>query len=306
MSGMSTRAGHARASSISLLWWLCAVGCACAGQPFAADPAAEVYARATNQFAAAILFKPSQATNADLACQLAPLIIQEVSQGGSTEHPPGDHLGTLALSNGVPALDPSRPAVYWTADAVQLNGKSHARISYEWWCSAPQPSGRPTALHRQGVRITLDTRGHPATWEILADTSGLRLIFISRGLEKAAAAAFDKPSPGRRYSIERDLAQTPNVIVPRVIDDSSVTMGPIVYLSLDTHNVTTLICRCMPAQVKQITATRPFDLTPLDAADSRAFPAVPGTTVPTSPVSWPGDERVENRLDKCLRLPEAF
>jgi hypothetical protein len=356
--------GCARTRSANLIFWLCTVGGACAGQLLPANQAAEVYERATNQFGAAIFFKPAQATNAGLACQLAPLIIQEVAQGQAPADPLCDQPGTSTiyrdvpggagtfspkrpaagpgrlgeaslpttrgcatiscdvpaslfvlrpssvasapgLSNAVPALDPSRPAVYWAADTVQLNGKSHARFSYQWWYSPRQPSGQPTALPRQGIRITLDSRGQPAAWEILADTSSLRLIFVSQSLEKAAAAAFGKPLPGRRYSIERGLGQTPEVIVPRVIDDGPVAMGPIVYLSEGTRNVSTLICRCMPAQVKQLIATRTFDLTPLDAADWRAFLAAAGTTVPSAPALWPGDVRVANRLDECLRLPEG-
>lgn len=310
--------GGVRPRSTSLILCLWAVGGACVGQPLPADQAAEVYARVTNQFGAAIFFKPAQATNADLACQLAPLIIQEVGEGQAPADPLRDQPGTstisrdvpassfvirhsslagaAGISNGVGALGPSQPVVYWAGDTVQINGKSHARFSYQWWYSPIQPSGQ-TALRRQGIRITLDSRAQPAAWEVLADTSGLRLIFISQSLEKAAAAAFGKPLPGRRYSIERDVARTPNVIVPRVIDDGPVAMGPIVYLSAETRDVSTVICRCMPAQVKQFIVTRTFDLTPVDAG---------ATSGPSAPVSWPGDDRVEDRLDKCLRLPEGF
>ena len=104
------------------------------------------------------------------------------------------------------------------------------------------------ALPRQGIRITLDARSQPAAWEVLTDTSGLRLIFVSQSLEAAAAAEFGKPLQGRRYAIERDLGQAPGVVVPRVVDDGPVAMGPIVYLCEGTRNVSTVICRCMPAQ----------------------------------------------------------
>ncbi len=289
-----------------LIVWLCAVGGACIGQSLVADPTTEVYARATNQFGAAIFFKPAQATNTDFACQLVPLILQEVPSWQATASPPGDPFGTVGFSNGVPALDPKRPAVYWTADSVWFNGTTHPRVSYQWWYCILQPSGHPTSLSRQGVRITLDSRGQPAVWEILADTSGLRLIFISQSLEKSAAAAFGKPLPGRRYSIEREVGQTPKVIVPRVVEDGQQAMGPIVYLREGTRNVSTLICRCMPAQVKRLIATRTFDLTPLDTVDGSAFLVSARTTPPSASVLWPGDERVESRLDKCLRLPEGF
>jgi hypothetical protein len=293
-------------TSTSAIACLCAVGSACIGQPFPAQQATEVYAQATNQFGAAIFFKPTQATNADLTCQLTPLIIQQVADGQPLAGVPCDQFSAPGISNGLLVIDPARPAVYWAADSLQLNRQTHARFAYQWCYPPRKPPAQPSALPRQGVRITLDSRGQPAIWEILADTSARRLIFVSQSLEAAAAAESGKPLPGRRYSIERSLDQAPHVVVPRVIDDGPQAMGPIVYLSEGTRNVSTLICRCMPAQVKQLIATRTFALAPLDVTDLRAFLAAAGTATNTSPVSWPGDERVENRLNECLRLPEKF
>jgi hypothetical protein len=287
-----------------------------------------VYARAANQFAAAMFFKPAAATNAGLASQLAPLIIQEVpdKQGSaaslrgvfgnspsvsdipassfvirhsSLHSPPG-------AMNTVPGVDVPQSTVFFAADSVQFNGHAHARLSYQWCYSPSHPPGAPPALPRQGIRITLDSRGRPGVWEVLADTSGLRLIFVSQRLEAAAMAEFGKPLPGRRFAIERDLDQAPDVVVPRVIDDGPVAMGPIVYLSEGTRNVSTLICRCMPAQVKQLIATRTFDLTPLEGAVLDAFLATAGTASNAPPVLWPADSHGENGLDHCLRLPAGF
>jgi hypothetical protein len=294
-----------RRRSISLISFLCAVASACGGQALPANRAAEIYARATNQFGTAIFFKPAQTTNADLAFQLAPLIIQEVAPPPASAALLLDQFGTLGTSNGLPAIDLSRPAVCWAADTVQLNGQTHARFFYQWWYSLRERRGRPTDLPRQGFRITLDSRGQPAVWEILADTSGWRLIFVSQSLEAAAVGQFGKPLPGRRYAIEGDLAHATGVMVPRVIEDGPVVMGPIVYLSAGTRNVSTLICRCMPAQVKQFATTRLFDLTQ-PAGDTNAIAAAAGTSASTPSAFWPGDDRAENRLDKCLRLPKRF
>ena len=173
----------------------------------------------------------------------------------------------MSLSNGVPVLDRSRPAIYWQSDTVQLKGKAHARFSYVW-CYSPGPQGsergqstnnvspgRPeSGLPLQGIRITLNSAGQPVIWEVLADSSGAELIFVSQNLEAAAVAEFGKPLPGRRYAIERSVDEAPNVIVARVIDDGPVAMGPIVYLSAGTRAVSTLICRCMPAQAKRLLA----------------------------------------------------
>jgi len=48
-----------------------------------------------------------------------------------------------------------------------------------------------------------------------------------------------------------------------VIDDGPVAMGPIVYLIAGTHSVSTLICRCMPAQAGKILSTSSYELLPL-------------------------------------------
>ena len=298
--------GCLRGSLICSIWCLCFVSGACAGQPLPAKLAAEVYARATNQFGAAVFFTPTRATNTDLPWQLVPLIIQEVASGQTSVPSLRDQFGTLGLSHGVPAIESSRPTVCWATDSVQVNGRPHARLFYQWCYPPSIATDQRPALLRQGIRMTLDSRGQPAIWEILADTSGLRLIFVSQSLEAAAAAEFGKPLPGRRHSIERSLEQAPSVVVPRATDDGPQAMGPIVYLSEGTRNVSTLICRCMPAQVKQLLATRTFDLTALDVATLKAFLATASTGSNTPPAFWPGDERAEDRLDNCLRLPEKF
>src|SRR5512143_4089936 len=48
----------------------------------------------------------------------------------------------------------------------------------------------------------------------------------------------------------------------RALDDSPVVMGPIVYLSAGSRAVSTLICRCMPAQAKKLVSTSTYDLQP--------------------------------------------
>ena len=83
-------------------------------------------------------------------------------------------------------------------------------------------------------------------------------------------------------------------------------MGPIIYLSEGTRNVSTLICRCMPAQVKQLIATQTFDLAPLEGVVLDGFLAAAAAVSNAPPVLWPTAQRIENRLDHCLRMPSVF
>jgi hypothetical protein len=286
---------------------LCAWACVNihADQAHAALPYAGICQRATNEFAEACFFKPAEAKTNDLAFTLAPLILQEVNGAPEPLFRP-DRFGTLSLSNGLLALDRSRPAIYWQADTVRLKGKEHVRFAYVW-CYALGASGQgESALALQGIRITLNSAGQPVIWEVLADSSGAELIFVSQSLEAAALAEFGKALPTRRYAIERSVEEAPNVVVARVIDDGPVAMGPFVYLSADTRTVSTLICRCMPAQAKKLLATSAYDLLPFPATAAQPLLTQAKVLVREPTAFWPGDQQRDVRLEHCLRLPSAF
>ena len=268
---------------------------------------AKIYQRATNEFAVAEFFKPAELKTNDLAFSLAPLILQEVNAG--KEGLSGlDQFGTLSHSNGVWVLDRSHPAIYWQADNVQINGRAHTRLSY-LWCCASAPGGQhadPGALPLQGIRLTLGAAGQPVIWEVLADTSGAQLIYVSQAVEAAAVAEFGKPLPGRRYTIERRTAEAPNVIVARIIDDGPVAMGPIVYVSDGARDVSTLMCRCMPAQAKRLLGTSVYDLLPFQAGAAQSLLTQAKSFSREQTAFWPGDPPNGNQLVKRLRLPSGL
>jgi hypothetical protein len=277
----------------------------------AVQPRAEIYQRATNEFTEAWFFKPAEPKTNDLPFTLAPLILQEI-RSGKEPRPGSDQFGTLGLSNGAPVLDRSRPAIYWQTDTVQLKGRAHVRLSY-LWCYVPAPAEqyrgaevRPAGLPWQGIRITLNSAGQPAIWEVLADNSGAELIFVSQSLEAAAVAEFGKPLSGRRYAIERRVDEAANVIVARVIDDGPAALGPIVYLSAGTRAASTLICRCMAAQAKQLLGTSTYDLLPFQGTPARSLLTQARALARERTAFWPGDLPSDSRLEHCLRLPSAF
>ena len=299
---------------------VCAVGHvgSCLGQSPAASPYIEIYQRATNEFAQAAFYKPAEPAATDLPFSLAPLILQEVNDAKEPRSLP-DRFGTLSSSNGASVLDGSRPAIYWQADTVQIKGRVLARFSYVW-CYAPgsresergqgsqgvAPAHAGPGLPLQGIRITLNSAGQPAIWEVLADSSRARLFFVSQNLEAAAVAEFGKPLPGRRYATERGVEAAPDVVVARVIDDNAVAAGPIVYLSAGTRVVSTLICRCMSAQTKKLLATSTYDLWPFHAASTNSLIMQAKLILQERAAFWPGDDTDGKQLEACLRLPEAF
>jgi len=299
---------------------VCAVGQVgfALGQLQAVSPYAGIYQRATNEFAEAVFYKPAESAAKDLSFSLAPLILQEAP---AAKEPLSrtDRFGTLSVSTGAPVLDHSRPAIYWEADAVQVNGKALARFSYVW-CYAPDSlepervQGMTNAaagpakpgLPLQGIRITLNSAGQPGIWEVLADSSRAKLFFVSQNLEAAAMAEFGKPLPGRRFAAERSEEAAPDVVVARVIDDNAVAAGPIVYLSAGTRAMSTLICRCMPAQAKKLLAASTYDLLPFHTASTNSLFRQGRLVLPERAAFWPGEDSDGTKLGASLRLPKAF
>ena len=272
--------------------------------PTHAEPQySEIYQRETNEFACAAYFKPAEtrtSTN-ELSFTLAPLILQQVSVAQEPPSPP-DRFGAVSISNGTPVLDLSRPAIYWESDTVQVSGGPHARFFY-LWCYSPGPQA---ALPLQGIRLTLNSDGQPVIWEVLAEGSGAKVIFISQKLEAAALAEFGKPLPGRRYVIERRVDTSPAVIVARVIDDGPIPMGPIVYLSAGTRQVSTLICRCMPAQARKLLTTRTYDLLPFQEASTNSLVMRARVMLGERAGFWPEDDTRGKGLEAWLRLPRVL
>jgi hypothetical protein len=130
------------------------------------------------------------------------------------------------------------------------------------------------------VRITFGEDGRPILWEILRDKSGARILFVSQSLEATAMTNFPAPLPGRRFWVERAVSEDPDTVVARIIDDSATVMGPTLYLESGSHDVGTLICRCMDAQATEVAGVANYRLAALDEAAVRwlARNKTPGIT----------------------------
>jgi len=219
----------------------------CTTRPLAIHPeqATAFRTRAEAHFQRGFYLKPTEASNvATQVWQLAPLFIIEASETHSLQDLPAPV---------------ARPQVFFQPGHTMLNGRRHEQMTY-WWTYPNDSRDRRDALSAQGVRITLNTAGQPVIWEVLADTSGAQVGFVAQSLEAQAVREFGTPLDGRRFAIERSPADAPMVVVARVIEDGPVTMGPIVYLRAGTREVTTVICRCMEAQVRELVGQQEYDL----------------------------------------------
>jgi hypothetical protein len=255
---------------------------------------AAIYQRVETNFAQAVFFKPAEVRTNDVTFNLAPLLMQQVSGERSNTKQAGE-FASPSLSNGVWSVRAlSRPAVYVYSDVAAMGGVQRLRLTYTWWY-AGATAGRSGV---QGVRMTLNSAGEPVIWEVMTD-SRAELVFVSESLEAAAQGEFGKPPAGRRFAVERSVAEAPKVVVARVLADGPVPMGPFVYLMEGTHEVASVLCRCMPAQAKQLVSTCSYDLVPLPAE-------VVGEVAQTGASFWPGKEEGGNRVERCLRLPSKW
>lgn len=270
---------------------LCAVffitGCRGEQKPPPPIPRNAIYARADLHFTEVTLFKPADPeAGSELQRKSAPLIMQAVQ-------------GTNVVND-----NPMTP-IFVHEGHVELKGRKLEQVTFLWrYPSDGNTNSR--SLPAQGVRITHNAAGLPIIWEVLADTSGSELVFVSQNLETAAILEFGPPLPNRRFAVERDLTETPRMVVARALSDSPVAMGPIVYLNRGTRDVGTLICRCMEAQASNLVGEGVYETT-LVNADEMAF--LIEESLPSGKfqrADWRVETAGANRLERILRLPQDF
>ena len=268
--------------------------CGCAHQTMDMSRARhEFYTQTATAFSEGVLYKPSPATLGDLISKLAPLIIEEWAAPSSDGH--RGPLGTGETNR----LEVSHLTLYGMQQSVTIQGQPHAQLTFLWQLGFQ--GGRPGAPYCQGgVRITLDRAGAPAIWEALSDNAELNPIFVAQSLEKAAAAQFGPPLEGRHYSVEPPLAGHPNVVVAALLADGPLPMGPIVYLQARPSGIRTILCRCMPAQVRRIVASGFYDLRPVEVLLRDASPSAHSLMGFLTQIQGAGE------LNDHLRLPGSF
>lgn len=229
----------------------------------------EIYDRAHRAFQQAALVKPGEIPGAtNIVLTLSPLLLQEVPSANSNA---------------------GSRVVFFAQGETVINGRPHKQMTYLWQIPGTAKHSQ-SGKSWQGVRTTLDSRDRPAIWELLNDSSGARIFFLTQSVETGSRKHFGPPTEGRRFAAEAPLTGSADTIVARVIEDGPVAMGPIIHLPATNRDVVTLICRCMPPQTLQITATDYYELRPLRKNLSPAL-SVSSRTPP---------------LDECLRLSPDF
>lgn len=213
-----------------------------------------VYAAKDLPLDSAHLWRPPGSSTGGLVHDLGPLLIQQAHDRSDARD--DDPFGQLDGG--------AAPTVYLHESTTSIGGRSYRQWTYLW--SYPVSPPRRRAALTQGVRMTLADNDFPLTYEVLHDSSGVRLVFVETSVEEAAAEQYGSLLPGRRFTIERAVDQTPDVAVPAILEPGPTPLGPFVYLFSDTHDVDTILCRCMPSRVEAIVGNAAYHLAPLTAA----------------------------------------
>jgi len=240
------------------------------------EPDARVRARTAIRFGRAAQLMPGNLQPDHLPSDLAPLLLVREDVEGAW----GVRTAEGMTVSEVPVL------VHGETHAI-LGGVRHRQFHYQWWHRPPDGSWRS-----QGVRMTVDDDGQPLVWEQLAAPSGLRVLYVSEALESRARRQYGDPLPGRAFAVERAPDVTPTTVVARALADGPVPMGPWVYLDQPT-DVTSLICRCMPSQVRG----------PLERTDYRLRAWEPFDAAGVGWVQERVEDPPEKRLEGWLRWP---
>lgn len=261
------------------LGFLVTSGCQSVPSPVPTEITAEtrqkIYARAAEELRNVVLFKPAPGGTNDGGTYLSPLLLQ---QGAET---------------GVGRERSKIETVWFHRGSLSIAGREHEQRSYYW--KAPGKGRRI-----QGIRITLGRTGAPGFWEVFQDKSGAEIIWVSQALEIEAADQFGNALPGRLCSVERALTDAPRLVVPNVVDDGPLPMGPIVYLSLD-GNVPIVSCRCSSAHAQTLASQTNYTLREVDAGELRRH--LVEASVPVAELeAWFKPDRLTQRL----RIPAGF
>lgn len=229
--------------------------CGCAQPKLPAITAALARELADREFPHARFYKPRDGTENGIETILAPLIVQEFVDDAE--------LWVALVDPSARADDVRVPMVYWVQSSTTIKGSLYKQVTYVWWYARRGSGGSTGDLVPRGVRMTLGSDGGPLVWEALTTEPGPTVVFVAEALENEAKTRLGGPLPGRRFAIERVEEESRGVIVARVIADGPIPMGPYAYVTDNELTISTILCRCMPAQVDEFVESVYYDLMPL-------------------------------------------
>lgn len=244
---------------------LICLSCACSeagGEREREDSVREVDLRARTRvrYESVDMYQPVAGEQTDVDVYMAPVFYRE--------HPAGEpsidgasEFAQLDFSGDRIALDVSRPTVYTHKGNVSHAGVDHEQLTFVWF----REGEHANHLEMQGLRMTFDSEGYPAVYEVFDDRSGKSLFYVSKALEEQTRGAMGDPLAGRMYSVEPDADERPDVLMLRLVQQGAEPLGPLLYDAFGGSDLIQLHCRCAPSQLDAIGASVKYDLVAIES-----------------------------------------
>lgn len=171
----------------------------------------------------------------------APVIVQERPKEITYERSV-DRIGrVVAPDEDSIEIDPSDPTVYAYTRHIRIDGRPHTQLTYTYWYPS-HPALKhndPEAGHTEGLtlRLTLDERNEPITFETLYNCGCYHRLYPSADLEAAALQTFGKPQKGKQFAIERRVPWKFDTIVPKLVQVQGRGDRPVIRNRAGWHGI---------------------------------------------------------------------
>ncbi|MBI4579837.1 MAG: hypothetical protein HY718_09055 [Planctomycetes bacterium] len=151
-------------------------------------------------------------------------------------------------------VNTARPVVYAYKSEAKIDGKRHPQLVYVWWFpERPEMTRGDAAAGRidgDTLRITLDSRGRPAVFEVVQGCGCGHLVFVAEHVETMARRQWGRPEERKELVVERAVGDKRDLIVAGVIAVPERDAHPVVYVKAGYHSVTAV--RCVPDVEPQV------------------------------------------------------
>jgi hypothetical protein len=184
-----------------------------------------------------------------LVSYYAPVFVQQRARGRGQPppYPPEyDTIGTARLSREpggkLKSYVAGPPTVYAIYKKVRIGGHDHVQVTYTAWYPA-HPRMKALDLEAADVdscvlRLTLDADNAPLFYETIAACGCFHKVFVARRVEEAARQAYGPPEAGKKFAVERSVADAIDWEVAGVVDEPRETpRRPVVFLKAGEHKV---------------------------------------------------------------------
>jgi len=200
--------------------------------------------KARKKFERVALWHPSKPKLSSLLSKYAPII--GVEWGNARPYDiVSDRIGAVEVEGSPGAIDvhidTANPTVYAYTSSAKIHGKTYQQLNYVWWFPNRPAFSKDDIgagkIDGAMLRITLDSRGHPAIIESSLNCGCGHDVFISEKLESAAYDMFGDPLPGKRFSVEKDYPGKHDIVVIDTFELETGVTRPLLLTSSGYHEV---------------------------------------------------------------------